>query len=384
VANLIFEDWESVWVQHRYGDPYAHFQFTAAEAEPFLGDRWTALRFKPDDQCMILLAGYVAINGIIVTRQIAYTATTHAVQLSGKSITWWASKSSVESTTGSFDNQPLEQIFRKVLSYYPCGKKTVGVINPLPFKKCQCQPGETTWDFLERLCRVRGVVLGSDHLGNFLLIDDHPADTNDALVEGKNIIKMQCIISKETFYQKYSIFASTNGSDDKKFAAASEQEADVPGGALIYSHKKTPAEQPVWNEIELRQRAANEKLWHEGAEIEAHVTVPGWLKPSGGLWRVGETVTVWSPMAALKDYPLAIEQATFTQDSGSGTVTELKLVKPELLKVQARHSVGPIVGDDEPQNAPAGTEPTPPPATPEQVPLPPGTRLDSSGAIVEN
>ena len=382
VGNLVFEDWESVWVQHRYGDAYAYFRFTAAEREPY-PDRWIALRFKPDDPCLILLAGQVAMNGVIVTRQVAYDARRHGVELQGKSRTHWAAHSSVDHPTMSFDNQSFWQVFAAVLAPYPVGKKRIGDLDETPFKKLHANVGEKVWPFLERIARPRGIVLGSDHLGNMLAIDMHDEPTVESLIEGKNILKMQCIISKDDFYAKYTVKGQIGG-EGKKFKERSEQESDpIPGSAPIYSHLIVPAEQPVWSKGELNKRAASEALWHEGAYVEAHITVQGWTRTNGDIWRVGNVVNVISPMAMLRR-PLAIETATFTQDA-NGTTTVLKCVLPELLKISGRFTFG----DTPPSLQGEGVPPPPPPPMEATPPidwlLPPGLRLNSvTGAIEED
>lgn len=378
VGGFRFQDWETVWVQHRYGEPFSLFRFTCAEREP-LPDRWQSLRFKPGDRCLIELGGKLAMNGYIITRQIAYEANHHGVQLDGRGGTDWAAKSSVESQTHSWDNKNIVQVTQDVLKYYPVGLKVIGEPDLTPFKRLQANPGETVWDFLERIARPRGVILGSDHLGNFLLIGPHPEPIVDRLIEGHNILKCQCIITIDPLLQKYSGTAQTAGGDDKRGTEASEQFATVFGTAPVYSHRITPAEQPVWNLAELQRRTEHEALWHEGATIEAHVTVPGWLRSDGDLWRVGKVHEVNSPMALLKNRPLAIEMATFTQDRNSGTLTTLKMVRPELLRVTTKY-----VGSD--NLAPPNVAIVPPGAT--QLPpaiepvLPPGTLVTPSGEIV--
>jgi len=49
-AEHRFDDWESVFVQHRWTDAFAWFRFTSAEREtdPLSFD-WHALRLKPPD-----------------------------------------------------------------------------------------------------------------------------------------------------------------------------------------------------------------------------------------------------------------------------------------------------------------------------------------------
>lgn len=377
VGGFRFNQWESVWVQHRYGEPFALFQFTAAEPEPF-PNRWQSLRFYPDDHCIIELGGVLAMNGIIITRQVAYDKKSHGVQLQGKGITWWASKSSVDSTTGSYDDKNLVEIAKAVMAPYPSPVRTVGALDPTPFKRCSAQPGETCWDFIERLARPRGAVLGSDHLGNFLLIGDHPMSVTAMLVEGYNILRAQIIITKDQMFKRYSATGQTNNDGDAKTTSeAGEQMASTGGSAPVYSHKITPSEQPVWGEAELQARAESEALWHEGAVIEASITVQGWHKPNGDIWRVGEVYKVVSPMGAINE-PLACQEATFTQDRSSGTTTTLKMVLPRLLKIHPRfaNSEQPLVGNNIPVDP---AQPVPQPPAPVPYTLPPGTRMGPNG-----
>ena len=140
VAQLVvqgrqFEDWESVWVQLRWGEAFNLFKFTAAERAP-LPTRWEDLQFTVGDGCTVLLAGRLAITGFITQRQTAYDATSHAVQLNGVSRTYFASTSSVgpDDKTGNFDNMAIGPIADKVLK--PFGIKAKGASG----RRCQCDP----------------------------------------------------------------------------------------------------------------------------------------------------------------------------------------------------------------------------------------------------
>ena len=65
--------------------------------------------------------------------------------------------------------------------------------------------------------------------------------------------------------------------------------------------------------------------------MQATITVQGWLCNEGRLWTPGDHIFVRSPMAMLNQL-LAIQNATFTQDSTNGTETVLDMVLPGLLK----------------------------------------------------
>jgi prophage tail gpP-like protein len=372
----IFTDWETVWVQHNWADSTARFRFTAVEREP-IPNLWSKLQFLPGDYVEIVLGGQLALQqGVIITRQVAYDANEHGVQLDGVSLTFIAAKSSVDVEGGNFDGMTFEEVARKVLSKYSgIGIQVIGTLNPRVFEYLQNEKGETNWDFLERIARARGIVLGSDPQSRFLLIGDHTYPIVADLVEGVNILSCRCVISIQNLSALYAVANSSPASDDQNGTAASEQEEAVGGTGPPTSNVLTPSVVPVKSLDELREMAQNEAVWSEGTAVQATITVQGWMMPgTNELWRAGSNVFVNSPMAIL-DQAMKIRTATFTQDS-RGTLTELDLVIPWLLRDKA--PAGPNVPNNPaatqapivPPTSPAETTPAPPTQTPVPSPTP--------------
>jgi prophage tail gpP-like protein len=360
VAGRKWDDWTSVKVEHRYAEAFSFFTFSNVE-------RPVTVQFKPGDECAIYLGGILAITGVITVRQIAYDANNHGIQLMGKGVTWYASRSSIIDDSGNFDGQTFEQVAKKLIAPFGVGVSVVGKLNDIPFERLQVEPGEKLWDCLERLARPKGIVMGSDHLGNFLLIGDHATQLDDSLVEGVNILSMKFVISVENIHSDYLVRGQTAASDDNAGAQASQQEGRASGTAHRYSPLLTPAEQPVWSAAEIQDRARNEAVWHEGDIMQAVIGVQGWKRAGGGLWRAGTNVHVRSPMAPL-DQQLTIQSAIFSQDSASGTTTTLECVPPFLLRGTSSFNVAragapadPITYETAKPAAPATSVPEPPP-----------------------
>lgn len=364
IGGRKWEDWTSVSVTHRC-EAWPLFQFSAVE-------RSSALQIRPGDECAIYLGGVLAITGVVTVRQVAYDANNHGIQIQGKGVTSFAAEGSIIDETGDYDGQSFEQVARKIIAPFGVGIKTIGELNGTPFARLQIEPGEKLWDCLERLARPRGIVLGSDHLGNFLLIGEHKSPVVERLVEGVNILKMQAVVSTEGVHSEYLLRGQRPaGGDEQGGAEASQQQASVPGTARRYSPLLTTAEQPVWSQGEVQDRARNESIWHEGAVSQAVVTVQGWLRGPGELWRIVSNVHVQSPMAML-DEVMSIQTVTFTQESGGGTATTLECVPPFLLRSGSDYNLGRSGVAQDPQSY----ETTARPALPlPSVPEPPSLRL---------
>jgi prophage tail gpP-like protein len=325
-----FEDWESVWVQHTWGDAYSLFQFTCAERDT----AQVAQQFKPMDDCTVTLAGQKAIEGYILTRQVAFDAYHHGVMLGGVNKTWSAARSSIDHKTSSFDNKDFKTIADEVLKPTGIKSKTEGTLDPTKFDFMHCAPGEPIFHFLERIGRDRKIIVTCTKDGEFLFVGEgRSSGSQGQLIEGQNILKMQCVISESAQYKKYIVRGQINANDKKKYEKVARQESTADGRLKkVYSLKIIPIEQGVYNAKELQKRADNESMWTEAQEVKATIVVQGWQPggPSGGsgeLWQAGKDVKVTSHMAMI-DQILSIQQVTYTQDSQSGSLTTLVCVAP--------------------------------------------------------
>jgi prophage tail gpP-like protein len=333
VNGETFDNWESVYVQHRWRDPYPTFRFTCAEQLP-LPSLWTQMQFEPGEECEILLGGQHAIGGIILVRQTAYDATNHGVMLQGVGLQWVAAHASHFSKDGNFDNKSFIEMAEIILAPFrdKVWYHTVGDVPSDKFPEAQYNAGEPIWDFFERYGRQIGIRIGSDKYNNFVFIGDHSGDVAGRLTEGKNILSCQAVISIENWFSDIWLRGQMKGSDETNGTDASEQEAHAPGKLSNYRPIIIPAEEPVTLAM-LQKRAHNEAMWLAGTSITVNIVVQGWFcAETGGLWNPGELVMVESPMALITPaMVLAIQTVTFTQDRSRGTLTNLELVAPWLL-----------------------------------------------------
>jgi prophage tail gpP-like protein len=346
VNGKIFEDWESVWIQWAWAEPFSQFKFTCAEREPYpLPGQ--VLQFAPGNAIEVYLGGIKVIDGMIVTRQVAYDADQHMVQLQGVSRSWAADRSSIEHTTSDFSGKSFTQIAGEILAPTGVSFSTVGTIDETPFMSgATPSTGETVGQFLERLARDRKIIISNLPNGKYLFVGPHSWPTLGELVEGVNIKKMQCVITIEAARNEFITRGQSKASDSKYGSEASEQEARVAGTFPGYSILLSAIEHPVWNPSELMTRAQNDKMWNEDmTKIDATVTVYGWFRPlptaiaswslqqpgtiGHTLWQAGDEVVVHSPMAMLYQQALKVRMVTWTQDSTNGSQTILNLTTPQ-------------------------------------------------------
>ena len=337
VGGRVFRDWESVIVHLAEGEAANTARFTVSEGMPLAGEM-AAVRIKPGEHCTIKLAGETAITGYVETRQVAYTATAHGVELIVRSLTKAAADASAMTKTLEFKKKNLQQIATELLK--PIGIQFVpkGPISGKPFDRVNIAPGESIYNTIETLARQRGVTLGTDVMGN-MTGRTMWFPIGDSLIEGINILE-----GRETWTIQQGDggdqgngvdFTSSQATADKNrwgAQAAHDPNSNASkitnagqGGQGVYAPNRNLAEHPG-DKNDAAQRANYEAQKRGDEQLQVQITVQGWLKPSGGLWMPGDKVHVKSPMLIV-DEDLKLMVAEFRQDSRSGTTTQLELTR---------------------------------------------------------
>ena len=340
-----YTDWLTVMVkQELRGMPPQTARFTCSEGSPLVKN-WAQQQIMPGQDCTITLAGQLAFNGKVLSRQVFVDARKHHIEIQCAN-NFELATSTVITKTGEFKDQTPEQIIRSVLN--GIGKKLVILGGQLPnikIPRVSVTPGESVMDFIDNITRHLGKDVSVAHSatpqGDFALVVG-PYGGRDEIVEGKNMLE-----GRETIYipqvnapppdsssgggdgggaQKSSqaVVGQRPGTDQIWGAAAAHipflSKAFDLGGNKILPSAFVP-EMPAWNKDLIDGRASSEKSWLTDDYVTVWGTLQGWLRPSGGLWVPGQDVVVTSPMLVMDAATLKLKSVTYTQDNQQGTRT---------------------------------------------------------------
>lgn len=151
-----------------------------------------------------------------------------------------------------------------------------------PFKDVQVAPGETPFNFLDRLARQRGLYLGDDEGGNLLALAGVQG-AGGGLVEGQNIKALRAVFRDDFQFSKVVAIGQRNGDDKEWGKNVSQIVAAVENpNATRYLPFKFFAERPV-TKRDLEIRANYEAQFNLAMSIEVTVVVCGWLRSAGGV-----------------------------------------------------------------------------------------------------
>jgi prophage tail gpP-like protein len=365
VDGTRFTDWETVSVSLILrGMPPQQCRFTCSEGSPLVKN-WYKTQIMPGSKCTVKLAGQLAFNGIVLSRQVFADAHRHRIEIQCANNLELAT-SSVITKTGEFKDQTPKQIIESVLK--GVGKKLTVLGGQLPNVKIprySVTPGISIIDFIDTLTRHLGTMgtnIGIAHSatpeGDFAIVVGKFGGS-DSIVEGQNMLEGREVIwIPAAAAGGLPSESSGNGSggggsgggntsqaiigqapgNDQKWGA---QVAHVPflSQAFQMMGQKlgplaTVAELPAFDKSITQGRVASEANWVQEDFVTVFGTIQGWLRPSGGLWVPGQEVIITSPMLVMKGVRLTLKTATFSQDDEKGTRTQLECCNANALNGQ--------------------------------------------------
>lgn len=351
--------WKTVQVRRDFGNGVSVFSFSASEVAT--GGQRSVTLLKPGDAVAISLGGVQVINGYITKRQASYDKDSHDLVIQGKSRTCDVADSSVIIKPGDYNGFNVQQIANGVMQ--PHGVSMVTRNPPSgwdrPFDFAAPHYGETCFAFINRLANQRGLLLTDDKDGNLVAGQADASTAAVSLVDGRNILRAVGVLDDENAWSTTGMIQQFPGTDQTwgttRAAAATVQNPGLTRANRVRLVHGDMAGDPS----QLATRTSFENMLTASTIVQASVTVVGWFKLSGDLWKEGDSVTVLSPMLfpmATGAVKLSVQSVTYAQDPGEGTTTTLELVQPQRLG----STIDPGYSQGQPAPAPAAAVPAAP------------------------
>lgn len=329
VAGQKFTDWTE-WSIERAIDRCVS-GFDIAVTERAVGQiPWALLPFAP---CTLALNGKLAMTGYIDSYLPHGDARSHSVKIAGRSKTCDLVDCSIDIKGGQFTGYTLDKIARAVCALF---KIDVVVQTDMgdEFDDVQLYRHETCFTFLERLCRLRGVLACDDEHGNLVLTNAGATRSSGSIQEGpgpngpKNVIANVAAYSGTLTgahrYSKYTVLGQHAVDDEWDGPDATEIEgtATDPGVPRYRPHVMV-GETQLTPDI-AKRRALWQARYNAARGSEATVTIPGWHQPDGSLWRENQIVPVHMPRFLKLDRDLLVVGVKYS-DGKAGAQTQMAL-----------------------------------------------------------
>jgi len=318
--------WEIVEVTRSANDIVDHAMLTVSEISTAGGTGFSQLKLSPGDVATITLGGQTAITGYVYLRQAAMDPRTHACQIGISSRSQAVLKTTVDGSPGQYVNQTLQQIgsacFGKVGVGFNIIGSPAGASNV--FERVSETLGQTRFNFIENLCRLRNLHMIDDGQGNISAFRG-PQGTAAPLQEGVNILRARIMLKIDDQNETLTGFAQTyrQGAPGALVRATQNVQSDFAKG-LSGNFNFLAAN--AADQASLQMNVAHVADAEFYKSVDGVVTVQGWFAPAGDLWMnfVKAKVTVNSPtLIPGGSMSFVIKEVIHRQSSTEGTTTDI-------------------------------------------------------------
>jgi prophage tail gpP-like protein len=331
IDNKIYSGWKKARVSRGLDRAAGDFDFTASEAWPNLEDQF---RIRPGQSCEVRVEGETVITGNVDDVQISYRSDSHDLTIRGRSLTADLIDCSAANKTGQWKSVKLEKIANDLA--LPHGINVIAETDTGPvFDDFQIQQGETIFDAIERMCRLRAVMATDDRKGNLIIARAGTETTSTPLVSGTedgNIMVGQARFTDRERFSRYICKGQTTGTDDYSADDLSVQ-AEAVDDNLTRSRTLMVIAEGKADAARCRDRARWEASTRAGRSVQANYTVQGWAQSDGSLWTPNTRVLVEDNICHIRETMLITSVTNQIDDAGS--TTGITVSRPEAFELLA-------------------------------------------------
>lgn len=342
--------------------------FTLSVTDRWPGAAQFARRVVPGDACQVLIGDDLVCSGHVDATPISYDGASLTVGVQGRSRTAdlvdccpitkgglsapsarWASgggsrgRSPVPvpvQASAQWRGQRVETIATALAA--PYGVRVFldpGVHTGAPIAEHHVQVGETVFESIDRLLRLRQLLSTDTAQGDLLFIEPGSGGrAGTALEVGVNVLTGSAGLDFSAVFSEYVCKGQRAGDDDAFGADVAEEEGEAldDGGqwetgsearvrdAMATRRRLLVVKQSGQaDEGSCQDRANFERSSRRGKALEATYTVAGWRQASGELWLANQTVAVRDTLLGF-DTELLIAEVNYQLDEG-GEITELRV-----------------------------------------------------------
>jgi prophage tail gpP-like protein len=330
VAGRVHGGWTEAEVTVGIVSLAGSFDLSLSDSWPADGNQGSDIEtrvIEAGSEAGIFVGGEQLITGYIDQVEPSLTDIEHAIRIAGRSKAADLLDCSAVHKPGSWSNRRFEDIAADLAR--PFGiDVTADVATGDPFKNFALQPGETVFQAIERMGKMRGLLAVSRGDGSIAIIRPQISGSAIRLQQGRDFTQIMARHDVSERYSEYLVKGQARGDDDHNGKAVAHPKGTATdSGVKRYRPLLVVAEDQA-SAASARERAEWEAKVRAAKSQGCDVTMQGWRTPDGQLWTPGGTVDLVAP-AALITAKLVIVQASYRIDANNGRSTVLSLAYPE-------------------------------------------------------
>ena len=324
-GGLSYEGWKSVRVLRSMERCSGNFELEVSELWP--GGALLPRRIKGGDSCELLLDGARVIYGYVDTVAMQMSASEHSVRITGRDNVSDLIDCSADFKEGQWRGRTILQIAADLCKPFDI-PVAADVDIGKPFLSYALQSGASVFEELDRMARMRSLLLVSDGAGGLLFTRAGKRYIPTRLVLGQNVLDASVTLDMRDRFSTYDFKGQSSGFYFEQAGGTTPP--------AVYTNKHAVAKddgvkryRPLILHAEagdagstFQQRVNWEASVRRARSTEVSITVQGWSH-ADGLWEPNRLVHVQLPDLRIDD-ALLIRSAQFGLGS-DGSKTQLSM-----------------------------------------------------------
>ena len=336
IGGKEYAGWTAATISRGLKRVSSHVSLQVSERWPGQKEPWALVPFTP---VQVFAGKSLMLTGYLDHYNVSGSATDHRVTIEGRSRTADLIDCTPDIKSGQFTGYSIAAIAKSICALFKIEVDQQTALADAVVPNTNLEKCETAWAFLEKLCRLGGVLATDDVLGRFVLAEIGATRASSQLVHGQNIQAYSLRWKTDHQFSDYIVIGQAGlggGASSWDGAGGSDSGGDpvAPIGSQVHvslrgeAHDASvPRYRPrvVMAESQMgtpgMQARANWLRNHSaGVAIEADITVPGWRQRDGSLWRPNQLVSVTSPHLGVDRELLIVDAKWKIDKSGRSTV----------------------------------------------------------------
>lgn len=363
VGGMEYGGWKSVRIEAGIERQARSFQLEVT-------DRWpgqtTARRIQPGDACQVYIGADLVLTGYVDATPVRYDGKSVGLSVKGRSKTAdlvdccpigagqdlagsgkpWADVVGLIASAASlvppparsavqWRRQKLETIAAALAA--PYGVRVMTEVDTgAAIPEHQVQVGETVFESIDRMMRLRHVLSSDNAAGDLVLIDAGSGGRAGTAIElGVNVLAASSDLDYTGVFSQYIVKGQRAGGDDQFAADVAEEEGetadDSATGETATSTDTRARRRRILvikqagqaDDGTCKDRAEYERASRAAKALQTSYTLTGWRQQDGSLWQPNQLVRVRDPVIGFNTEML-VAQCAWVLDA-RGLRTELQV-----------------------------------------------------------
>lgn len=274
-------------------------------------------QIEPGALCDVFIGNDQVLSGFVDAAPCDYDSASWSMSISGRSKTADLVDCSAINSPGQWRGLKLEAIAAALAAPYGITVRTE-VDTGAAIADHQVQSGETVFESLDRMMRLRQVLASDDANGALVLLTPGSGGRAEVVLElGVNLLAGSARRDFSCVFSEYICKGQRAGDDDDFGEAVSEISASATQSGLSRKRVLVLKQSGQADAGTCQDRVDYERSHRLGKALEATHTVQGWRQPSGALWVPNLEVRVRDPLTGINADRLIVELAYVLDERGS-------------------------------------------------------------------